>query len=66
MLRVSTVITCISHGPGSWLKYHPKSEFLNFTVFIVDVDLSQMAEKSKNKGTLLSQTVKDGEKQMIL
>ena len=28
-------------------KYLPKLEFLNFTVFIVDVDLSQMAENQK-------------------
>ena len=38
---------------------------LNFTVFIVNVDLSQMAENEKNKGTLFSQTVKDGDKTMI-
>ena len=31
-------------------------------MFIVDVDLSQMAGNQKYKGTLLSQTVKDGEK----
>ena len=39
-----------------------KFEFLNFTVFIVDVDLSQMAKNQNNKGSLLSQTVKVREK----
>ena len=42
-----TLITCISHGPSSWQKYQPKIEFLNFTVFTVDVGLSQMAENPK-------------------
>ena len=56
---------CRRHGPSSWQKYHPKFEFLNLTVFIVNVDLSQMAENGKNKGTLISQTVKDGKKKMI-
>ena len=44
-----TLITCISHGPSSWQKYQPKFEFLNFTVFIVDADLSQMAKIKKVK-----------------
>ena len=35
-------------------------EFLNITVYIVDVDLRQRVENQK-KSSLLSQTVKDGE-----